>query len=250
MTEDTGTPKPAINDNLDQYRTRAKREIVSNLLDLSRSIEPLTILFDSGKQSFPTTIIAVISDNTEVVIERASREELNQKLLTLNKGTVIGQPEGIRLRFLIEDIRADEYEGESVLITPIPKEHYRMQRRRYFRIDTLIRAPIKITIAPPDKPEFTLSVGNISTGGLRLDDPGQELTCKAGEILRGCTLKIPDVEPFSIDLRVSGSYTKKKSNGHVIHYAGCEFRELNRKQEHEIQKYINTVQLAERAVLQ
>lgn len=235
-------------DDLDQFRTRKKSEIVSNLIELSRAIEPLTILFDTGKHSFPTSVIAVVSDNTEVVFERASNKDLNQKLIAAGKGSVIGQPDGIKLRFVLEHIRADKHAGEDVLIATIPTEHYRMQRRRFFRINTLIREPVTVTIALPNQEEFALNVGNISSGGLRLNDTDHQLMCKTHQIFEGCKLQIPHAEAFSIDLCVTAAQVKKTRNGNTVQYVGCEFVELTAKQEHEVQKYINTLQLAQRAM--
>lgn len=248
MAEDNNKTASVKRDNLDQFLTRRKSEVVSNLLDLSRSVEPLTILFESGKHSFPTSIIGLTADNTEVVFERASSEQMNQKLLSLGKGTVIGQPEGIKLRFLLEQIRADKFEGENVLIAPLPKEHYRMQRRRLFRIDTLIRDPVKITVTLPNEEEATFNVGNISGGGLRLDDIDNVLECKANQVLENCRIEIPEVEPFAISLQVRNTYEKSKPKGNTVHYVGCVFLDLNANQEHEIQKYINSLQLAQRAI--
>ena len=172
MAENNQNSTGVQRDNLDQFLTHKRSEVGSNLLELSRTIEPLTILFDSGQHSFPTSVIDVISDNTKVVFERASREDMNDKLLSLQKGTVVGQPGGINVRFLLEQLSAAEYKGEKVLVAPLPKEHYRMQRRRLFRINTQIRNPVKVTFTLPNEEEITFTVGNISSGGLRLDDVG------------------------------------------------------------------------------
>lgn len=250
LAEDKEKSSGVQQDNLDQFRTRRKSEIVSNLVDLSRSVEPLTILFESGKHSFPTSIIGLNEDHTEVIFERAGSEEMNKKILGLKKGTVVGQPEGVKLRFLLEQIRADEYEGEKVFVAPLPTEHYRMQRRRFFRIPTLISAPIKVTLTMPNEETVTLNAGNISSGGLRLDDVDNVLACKTNQAFENCLLEIPDVEPFPIALQVRYSYEKVKGRkkGSSVHYVGCIFLNLNANQQHEIQKYINTLQMEQRAL--
>jgi c-di-GMP-binding flagellar brake protein YcgR len=181
--------------------------VVSNLLELSRTVEPLTILVDSGQHSFPTSVIDVISDNTKVVFERASSEDMNDKLLSLQKGTVIGQPGGIKVRFILEQISVAEHKGE-----------------------------------------ITLTVGNISSGGLRLNDVDNVLECEARQMLTACSIEIPDVEPFLIDLQVHNSYKKIKRKGNSIHYVGCGFKNLRANHEREIQNYINRLQLAQRAI--
>lgn len=248
MTEDKKKPAAEQRDQLDQFLTRKRSEVVSNLLELSRTIEPLTILFDSGKHSFPTSVIDVISENTTVVFERASSKDMNDSLLSQKKGTVIGQPGGIRVRFLLEQISAAEHNGEKVLVAPLPKEHYRMQRRQLFRIDTQIRNPVKVTITLPNEETLTLTVGNISSGGLRLDDVDNILECEARQVLAGCSIEIPDVEPFLIDLEVQNSYEKIKPKGNSVHYVGCGFENLRANHEREIQNYINSLQIAHRAI--
>lgn len=236
-------------DSLERYRTRRKSDVVSNLLDLSRTIEPLTILFNAGKDSFPTSIIGLINDNQTVVFERAASDAVTQKLLGFKKGTVIGQPEGIKLRFLLENIEAAEHEGEKVLVAPLPTEHFRMQRRGQFRIDTLIREPVTITVTPPgSEAEVVLTAGNISSGGLRLDDVDHQLQCKARQVLKDCTLAIPEVAPFPVDLEVRNTYEKSRSSGKSVHYIGCLFEKLTADQERAIQNYINNLQRAQRAL--
>lgn len=235
-------------DPLDQFQTRARRDVISNLLDMSRAVEPLTILFDGGKESFPTSIIGLISDNSTVVFERASSEAMNQKLLQHKTGTIIGQPEGIKVRFTLEDIEAAEHEGEKVLVAPLPKEHYRMQRRRLFRINTLIREPVEVTISLSEDHQITLNAGNISSGGLRLDDVNGELSVKQNQALPNCQIQIPDVEPFQVDLRVRNSYEKVKKNGVSVTYIGCAFENMLAEHERHIQNYINNLQRAQRAL--
>lgn len=221
---------------------------MSNLLELSRSVEPLTLFLDSGLDSFPTSVIDVITDSTEVVIERASNEEMNTKLLSLKKGIVTGQPSGIKVRFLLEGIYATEHKGEKVLVAPLPKEHYRMQRRQFFRINTQLSNPVQVTLILPTEEEATFTVGNISSGGLRIDDGENILLCEAGQMFSDCTIKVPNIEPFSIDLEVHNSYEKTKRKGPSKHYVGCEFKNLRANHEHDIQNYINSLQLAQHAL--
>lgn len=221
---------------------------MSNLIELSRSVEPLTVLFDAGQQSFPTTIIDVISDNTSVVFERAGNEDLNNKVLSQQKVTVIGQPGGIKVRFILEQLSTAKYKGEKVFVAPLPREHYRMQRRSMFRIDTLIREPVTVTLTLPDQQEVSVNVGNISSGGLRLDDADHVLEVETMQMLSACSIQIPDVEPFTIDLQVQNSYEKKKRNGKTVQCIGCAFKNLNADEEREIQNYINRLQLAQRAL--
>lgn len=247
MAEDTDNQAGTQPDELDRYRTKKRSEVVSNLVELSRSVEPLTVLFDEGKHSFPTSVIDLIADNTEVVIERSSSQALNERLLRRKRGTVVGQPGGIRIRFVLEDIRAAEHEGEQVLIAPLPSEHYRMQRRRQFRIDTMFSNPVKVTLTPPGGEEITLSAGNISAIGLRLDDVDRVLECSARQVLQGCTVQIPDMEPFQADLEVRNSYEKTGKNGKTVHYVGCKFKDLGAGHERDIQNYINLLQLSQRA---
>lgn len=250
MAEDSIKPREG-GDNLEGYRTRRKSDVVSNLLELSRSIEPLTILFNSGKDSFPTSIIGLIDENQTVVFERSSSEEATKKLLSAGKGSVIGQPEGIKLRFALENIEAAEHEGEKVLVAPLPTEHYRMQRRRHFRIDALVREPITLTYTPPDSDEaLVLGVGNLSSGGLRLDDVDHVLDCKIRQVLKDCTLAFRGVEPFPVDLQVRYFYEKTRPNGKSVHHIGCMFESLTADHERAIQNYINDLQRAQRAMAQ
>lgn len=233
---------------MDRYRTRKRSEIVSNLIELGRAREPLTVLFEAGKQSFPTSVIGLVKDNSEVLIEPSNNPELNERFLAQEKGTVIGKPGGIKVRFLLEGVRAIKHEGEKVFAAPLPREHYRMQRRERFRIDIPISNPVKVTIPLPNEREVTLSVGNISSAGLRLDDEEIVLKCSLRDILSNCRIEIPDIAPFNVDLEVFNSYEKVKKNGKTVHYVGCEFKNMPADQEYDIQHYINSLQLAQRAL--
>lgn len=235
-------------DDLDQFLARDRSEVVRNLLELSRSVAPLTMLFDSGQQSFPTSIIDLISDNTSVVIECSGDDALNKKVLAQQQVIVIGQPDGVKVRFVLEQMSTANYKGEKVFVAPIPREHYRMQRRQMFRINTLVREPVKVTLTLPDEEEVSLNVGNISSGGLRLDDVDHILEVEAMQMLTACSLQISDVEPFMIDLRVHNFYETTMRNGKSVQYVGCAIKNLRANDEREIQKYINRLQVAQRAL--
>ncbi|GAB5453250.1 MAG: hypothetical protein Hals2KO_35780 [Halioglobus sp.] len=248
MTEENSQSTAPPGDNLDKYLTRKRSEVVSNLIELSRNREPLTILLDSGRHSFPTSVIELKSDNTEVVFERANKEEMNARLTELKAGTVIGQPGGIKIRFLLEQVAPAVHNGEKVFVAPLPTEHYRMQRRELFRIDTQVRDPVQVDVTLPDGTVVTLTAGNISRGGLRLDDVDHVLDCEEAELFTQCNIRLPDAEPFPADLLVRNAYEKKKLNGKLVQHIGCEYRNLHASHEREIEGYIHRLQLAELAV--
>ena len=118
-----------------------------------------------------------------------------------------------------------------------------MQRRRKFRINTKISKPVEVTFTLPNEEEVTLTAGNISGGGLCLRDVEHVLECEPRQLLAGCRIQIPDVEPFLIDLEVRHFYEKTKKNGTSVHYVGCEFKNMRANHEHDIQHYINALQL-------
>lgn len=248
MSNDNSQSTGVQRDDLDQFLTRKRSEVVSNLIELSRSREPLTVLLDAGQHSFPTTVIDLIADNSQVLFERANREEMNTRLLKMQRGTVIGQPGGIRIRFVLEEIGSAEHKGEKVFVAPLPTEHYRMQRRELFRINTQLSDPVKVDVELPDGSVATLSAGNISRGGLRLDDADHVLDCETTQLFQQCSLRLPGAEPFPVDLQVRNAYEKKRPNGKSMHYVGCEYLNLHASHEREIEHYIHRLQLAELAV--
>jgi len=240
-------PPSARQDNLERFRTHRKRDVVSNLLELSQRVEPLTILFEAGKHSFPTSIIDVISDQDLVIFERAGSAKMNDKLLVSERGTIIGQPDGVKVRFVLDPISASEHQGEQVLVAPVPSEHYRMQRRQFFRINTQILNPVMVTLKLPNGEEASLRVGNLSSGGLRLDDVDNLLEYDVLDLLSDCTIQIPEASPLQVDLEVRNSYELTNKKGNQVHYVGCAFKNMLRDQESNIQNYINILQVAERA---
>ncbi|MBF0219299.1 MAG: flagellar brake protein [Gammaproteobacteria bacterium] len=234
-------------DNLSQYLIKGQDEIIRSLRLLIRKPEPLTLFFDGGKRSFPTSVVQVISNRDLVVLERSVTDTHNDRLLELSRCTVVGQPQGVKIRFVLQGLSMAKFQNERVLIAPLPREYYRFQKREFFRVETPFLNPVRVQLTLESGLDLEFRASDMSGGGLRLDDVNFSLEVETMQIISNCTIIIPDMLPFKCDLEVRNSYEIANKNGTRVHYVGCAFMNLRVGYESMIQNYLNHLQLAQRS---
>ncbi|MBF0470604.1 MAG: flagellar brake protein [Gammaproteobacteria bacterium] len=234
-----------VRDNLERYVISKHDEVIRGLRALSLKPDPLTLFFDGGKELFPTTVITVINKRDLVVFEPPVEEKVLQRLLERNRGTVVGTPGGVKIRFILSGISLAKFQGERVLVSPLPEIFYRFQNREFFRVHTPFINPVTISLTLQQRGALQVfRVTDMSCGGLRVDDTEHRLEVEIGQNFTPAVITIPNVHSFEVDLEVRNSFEITNKNGQAQHQVGFAFKNLRAGQESMIQNYVNHLQIS------
>lgn len=193
--------------------------------------------------SLLSTILEIDAKSGALVMDVSSEASINVQLL---------RRESVRFqamlqRILIEfqgPLTAATQNGKPALVMPQPTSLKRMQRREYFRVDVPPSSPATCTIRSPELPggALTLTVRDISAGGLQLADNQQLLGDATDAIYDDCVLHMPDIG--SIELRLRGVRTLEltQDNGKILHAVACRFVKLPNNRQITVQQYIGTLE--------
>ena len=117
----------------------------------------------------------------------------------------------------------------------------RLQRREYYRINTPLSMPIKVSIPAEIEGKvdiLKLSLVDISCGGIAVLDEKKVLDCTIGKSYERCKLDLPGVGLVEIVLQVRNHQELVLLNGKSNRRIGCQFINLSNSVLSHIQRYI------------
>ena len=218
-------------------------EIVSILRSL-HDRNTLIHLHVPGRQlAIITTVLQIDSDAEILVIDNASEDELNARLLSAESLSMEAQLDKIRILFTVRSVRACMHEGKPALAVPFPEGITRIQRREYYRIDIPLTEPANCTLQLPTHP-FTLklSIQDISGGGLGLLDHDHVLENMLGSVFEYCTLRLPDQPDVKLSLKIVRAVSEKLANEKMALRVGCEFVNISNAASMQVHRYVSQLE--------
>jgi flagellar brake protein len=220
----------------ERYTLREPAAIARALQELAKRPEIITAWFNNDSESIMTTVIDVMGDRNLVVFEPGDDEESNQRLLQSNRMVCLTSQEGIKVRFIVENLRAARLKGQMVIAADMPNIVFRIQRRDFFRVHTQGRHPVTCSLVTMAGQMRRYAVADVSCGGIgiaidRLFD------YSVGDTISDCTLIIPNEGKIIVDLVVRNILTRGGRR------AGCSFKELSMKQSAILQRFIHRLQV-------
>ncbi|MBE0510706.1 MAG: flagellar brake protein [Chromatiales bacterium] len=189
-----------------QYLLHSPYEIETVLRDLARRAELISVYFDEGKGYILTTLLSVLRERRLLVLEPGADPVMNQTLLQAERVNCIARHQDISVRFSSGPVSQARYQGQSVLVVPIPDSLFRLQRREYYRVNTPLALPLICQLQQADASLIRLPVADISAGGLALHDPTMGFEAEIGTLFKDSRLLIPDEVPLALDLRLCSVY--------------------------------------------
>jgi c-di-GMP-binding flagellar brake protein YcgR len=222
------------------------REVVSILATLQKAGCLVTAYFGGGNNFILTSILAVMPQRDELILDYGSDSDANLRALKATRITFVTSHEQIKMQFYTSSLRHAHFEGRDAFSTPIPDALLRLQRREFYRIATPLTQPLKCVIAPQGttlRAPTEATIVDISCGGIAIIAPSDVINLEPGMSFRGCRIKLPELGPVLTDAVVKNTYEVMLKNGTKHKQAGCEFVNMPERERAKIQRYIN---LAER----
>ena len=243
--ENAKHPQPAGRDNQVEddarFSVSQPAEIVFVLKQIMQNTQLVTAYMDGGADFALTSVLDVMPDTAEVVLDVSPDAAANKRLLAARKVLLVTSHDQVKVKFATGDIREVRYKGRPALRIPLPDSLVRIQRREHYRIATPITKPLICTLPLPDRGadmQAEAIVLDISIGGVALIDNHGATEFKIGDVFENCRIGLPEVGTLVVSLKVRNSFNTPLRNGLHFRRFGCQFLNLLPSTESLVQRYI------------
>lgn len=230
---------------LSPYQVQSRREILSLLRSLQQQRQLITMLVNGSPEAVITSVLGVDEVNNVLYIDCASNAAMNRKIVESDNISFETVLDRIRILFFASQLQECTYEGLPALWMPVPDSVIRLQRREYYRVPTPISNPVRCTI--PVQHELgtetvTLTLINVSGGGIALIDEKKALDATFGTIYHDCRIHLPGNTVVVTALQIRNSQDVTLPTGKSVRRIGCLFIELPPAMLSAIQRYITKLE--------
>lgn len=231
-----------IEEDLEEFTTKAPREVAYNLRQLVQAGERVSVVFDEGKESFLTVLIDIDEDTGLLYFDWGGSETLNQKFLKSERNFFVCAPGGIRNQFMVGKVWEVQVDKRRAFAARLPQRYMRLQRREFFRMTLPITQRPKCGLhSEQHRQEQVYAVVDIGIGGVGFETPGGSFDYVPGEILQGAVIDVGAFGRIRVDLNVRYT-TQLTRGGKETARMGCAFVDLGHAGEHGLQKFLTHVQ--------
>lgn len=237
-------------DELSPYQVHSRREIVTLLRSLEQQRQLITMLVNGSAEAVITSVLGVDEETNTLFIDCASNQTMNRRIAESNNISFETVLDRIRILFFTDNVQECTFEGLPALSMAIPSSVIRLQRREYYRVPTPISNPVRCTI--PLQHELgvetvTLTLQNVSGGGVALVDEKKALDTTFGTVYRDCRIHLPGNTVVVTALEVRNWHDVNLPTGKSVRRIGCLFIELPPSMLSAIQRYITKLEREQNA---
>lgn len=224
-----------------RYAVSQPAEIVFVLRQIMQNAQLVTAYLDGSADFALTSVLAVLPDTAEVVLDVAPDAAANRRLLAAKRVLLVTSHDQVKVKFATSEVREVRYKGGPALRIPLPGTLVRIQRREHYRIATPITKPLICTLPLPDRgpgAQAETIVLDISIGGVALMDNHDATGFQIGDVFENCRIGLPEVGTLVVTLMVRNSFETPLRNGLSFRRCGCRFLNLPPSSESLVQRYI------------
>lgn len=236
--------------DLSPFKVNSRREIIALLRALSDQRQLIRLLVDGSGSTCMTSILHVDEDDGVVILDAPADTGMSRHLLDSKNISFETVLERIRILFFATSITSCEYGDLPALRIELPASMIRLQRREYYRVATPLATPLRCTIQIIDGETVqpvTLSLLNVSGGGITIIDDQHQLDDTVGRIYRGCQIYLPGSTVVTTALEIRNSVDLRMENGKHSRRLGCLFHDLPKAMLAVIQRYITRLEREQNA---
>ena len=226
------------------YTIDSRREIGSLLRQIGEKNQLLRMLVRGEADVCITSILDLDLDAGIMTLDCSVDRAQNLRILATERLRFDTTLDKIRIVFMADHVESATYENRPALRCAIPATLIRLQRRAFYRMETPLASPVRVTIpllleGGGIGEAFTVS--DISVGGVALLDNKLLLGFGLGHKLAGCTLALPD-GAVGATLVIRNTTELTLLNGKRCRRVGCAFQDLSRGSLASVQRYITKLE--------
>jgi len=231
--------------NWHDYEVESRREIVALLRQIAEKNQLIRLLVRGESDVCVTSLLHVDPDTDTLVLDRSVNREQNERIAAAAQVRCETSLDKIRILFALEGLGETLFQGGSALRAAIPKSLIRLQRREYYRMQTPLTNPVRVTLPlPPElgggSAEFPLA--DISCGGIAILDNLQRLGTTIGATFANCRMELPETGIVTCSLQVRNSLDMTLLNNKTTRRLGCQFADISRGNLAGVQRYITKLE--------
>ncbi|MGZ3158406.1 MAG: flagellar brake protein [Burkholderiaceae bacterium] len=245
-------PDYSSTQELSPYQVNSRREIIGLLRNVEHHKQLVSLHINKGAEAIVTSILAVDEASNTVIIDSAPSEELNQRIISNDNISFETVLDHIRILFFSPRAEICKFESLPALRIPLPSNLIRLQRREYYRVPVPLSMGVRCEIQIPDElgtemETITLTLQNVSGGGIAIIDDKKRLNNTPGFIYKDCRITLPGNTVVVTSLEVKNSQDLTLPNGKVSRRIGCLFYELSKPMLAAIQRFITKLEREQNA---
>jgi flagellar brake protein len=245
----TSNRSVASDEDDDRFLVRSRVEVAFILKAVMQAGEIVTAYFNDGKDFAITALLAVDGNAGFVILDSSKELAANKRLLGSDRISFVTSQDRVKIQFEVPAVVAIEYENRPALRIALPQSLLKFQRREYYRVETPVAKPLKCVVPQAEAPSLTLTVVDISLGGVCVTGYPEAVKLEPGITLEQCRIDLPEVGLLTTTLQVRNTFEVPLRNGTVNRRAGCMFFKLPPASEAMIQRYIIRLERDRRAKL-
>ena len=236
--------------DLSPFKVHSRREILALMRALCEQRQLVRMLVGGSGEASVTSMLHVDEDDNAVILDVPANAAITRHVLGSKNISFETVLERIRILFFATDITECSYGDLPALRIALPTSMIRLQRREYYRVATPLATPLRCTIQIIDGETVqpvTLSLLNVSGGGISVIDDHHQLDHTIGRIYRGCQIYLPGSTVVTTALEIRNSVDLRMENGKHSRRLGCLFNDLPKAMLAVIQRYITRLEREQNA---
>ena len=224
-----------------QFHISGARPVAFLLAGFAKASEPFSVQFVGDL--FLTTLLAVQAEKGQLIFDCSGSSETNAQLLVSERNLFVGRPGGVHVQFSTGRVTEVLYGGVKAFAVTLPERVVRLQRRDFFRIETLRARPLMFYGRLPGSGLLNQPAHDISVTGIGLSATMLPDNLLVGQVLANCHFSLSEDERdlfFSATIR---HLSEQSSRAGVRHWrVGLQFDDLPMVARNRIQRYIDRVE--------
>ncbi|CUA81958.1 MULTISPECIES: flagellar brake protein [Gulbenkiania] len=248
----TELPLPPPEENgpdldLSRYTLKNRLEVAYHLRTLVQHGDAITVFANRGQDFLLSRLLSVEDD--QLVFDCSADESANQKLLLSERNVFVAAPDGVKTQFSTPAARRIQFEGRPAFATALPDEAIKLQRREFFRIQTVAAPPVVCVIGdfPGGRQAFPLF--DISLGGVALTVPPTGAGFEKGTCYQACRIDLGSFGTLDVTLEVRHHLRDTLRSGQERLRVGCAFVALPTAMENRLQRFVANLERERRALV-
>jgi c-di-GMP-binding flagellar brake protein YcgR len=224
-----------------EFRVSNPREITALLKQLAADATPV-VLSGPDAAGLTTVIWTIDTAQQRINFSADADSQQLQRLIELEEATCVAYLDAVKLQSDVDHLVLVRGSQSCSLQSDMPREMYRFQRRRSFRVRTLGRGTPTALLRHPSMPDMQLGlrVLDVSIGGCALMLPADVPPLSAGLEIRGVRIELDPDTRFDTDLLLHHvTVIQSPSRRSRL---GCEFMHVQPQAQRALQRYIDQTQ--------
>jgi c-di-GMP-binding flagellar brake protein YcgR len=204
----------------------------------------LSARFGTNNESYITTLLDINAGDNSLVLDCGSKEDLNQRILNVDKITFDADYNGIKVSFSGEALKKITHKKDPAFSIPIPKALYWMQRREYYRVKSPLSKSSYCQLIVEGREPVNLKLYDISLSGFAMLNDSKEVSdlLIPGTSFSESKLILSGAGESMVSFEICAKYIINPDKLLKIQKIGCKFIKITHRVEEIIQRYMHQIQ--------